>query len=191
MLKKFKSSYIMQIVFNCLKEKIKLKIVKYNEAVKKRLNIGLINYKLFTGKYLIYETNGIGKEYNSYNDKLLFEGEYKNGERNGKGKEYNKYDILIYEGEYKNGERNGKGEEYNKYGILIYEGEYKNGERNGKGKEYNQDSSFIFERKYLNGKRWNGKGFDKNKNIVYKLKDGKGYVKEYNEEYNNYKINFL
>ena len=87
----------------------------------------------------IYETNGIGKEYNSYNDELLFEGEYKNGERNGKGKEYNKFGDVLFEGEYKNGERNGKGQEYNFYrkkdkkrsefpenekNSIIFEGEY-------------------------------------------------------------------
>ena len=54
----------------------------------------MINHKLFTGKYLIYGTNGFPKEYNSYNDKLCFEGKYKNEERNGNGKEYNEYDNL-------------------------------------------------------------------------------------------------
>ena len=156
MLEKIKLSYFILIVFNYLNERIKLKIIKYNEAFKNRLNISLINYKLFTGKYLIYETNGIGKEYD-YDDKLLFDGEYKNGERNGKGKEYNQY------------------------GKLIYEGEYKIGERNGKGKEYDFDDKLIFEGEYKNGKRWNGKGFDKYKNIVYELKDGKGIVSELNK----------
>ena len=52
MLENIKSSYIMQIVFNCLNDRLKIKIVKYNEKIKSKLNIGLINYKLFSGKYL-------------------------------------------------------------------------------------------------------------------------------------------
>ena len=150
MLKNIKSSYFILIVFDYLNEKIKLKIVKYNEAIKKKISIQLINYKLFTGKYLIYEQNGTGKEYNSYNDKLLFEGEYKNGERNGQGKEYNEYGRLIFEGEYKNGERNGKGKEYGDYGRLIFEGEYKSGER-WNGKVYDKNGHLLFEGEYLNG----------------------------------------
>ena len=31
--------------------------------VKNLMNIKLINYKLYKGKYIIYETNGKGKEY--------------------------------------------------------------------------------------------------------------------------------
>ena len=30
------------------------------------------------------------------------------------------------------------------------------------------------------GLKWNGKGYDVRNNIVYELKNGKGYVKEYN-----------
>ena len=223
MMKNIKSSYFIKIIFDYLNEKIKLKIVKYNKALKDIIDIQLLNYKLFTGKYLIYETNGIGKEYDNNNDGLLFEGEYKNGERNGKGKEYNIYNTyqhILFEGEYKNGKRNGRGKQYNIYGKLIYEGEYlngkrwngkgfdenenilyelidgrgnveelinqfikfegeyKNGERNGKGKEYNIYKDILFEGEYFYGKRWNGKGFDEKKNILYELKDGKGYVKE-------------
>ena len=111
-------------------ERNKLKLIKYNKSLQENMNISLINYKNFSGKYIIYEQNGKGKEYD-YDGKLKFEGEYLNGERNGKGKEY----------------------DYN--GKLRFEGEYLNGKRNGKGKEYNDDK-LIFEGEYLNGKRWNG-----------------------------------
>ena len=86
-------------------------------ALQKLIDISLFNYKLFSGKYIIYESNKIGKEYAGEDDTLIFEGEYLNGERNGKGKEYN-YDNgeLTFEGEYLNGERNGKGKEFNKNG---------------------------------------------------------------------------
>ena len=34
---------------------------------------------------------------------------------------------------------------------------------------------------YLNGNRWNGKRYDdSNNNIVYELKNGNGFIKEYN-----------
>jgi len=72
------------------------------------LDISLINYKIFSGRYIIFEKNGTGKEYDGYNDKLIFEGEYLHGKRNGKGKEYY-FGDLIFEGEYINGKRNGKG----------------------------------------------------------------------------------
>ena len=228
MLKKIKSTFFVKLLFTFLHEKIKLKMVKYNKNMQKQIDISIINYKLFTGNFIIYESKGQGEEYNYINE-LIYVGEYKNGERNGKGKEYD-YEELIYEGEYLNGKRNGKGIEYNlsdtpifkgeylngkkwngrgffisnnnknkiEYEIrngkgfcqerfiydqllfFAYEGEYKNGERNGKGKEYDDDEELIFEGEYLNGKRWNGRGYDENGNIIYELKDGNGFVKEFN-----------
>ena len=78
-----------------------------------------------------------------------------------------------------NGKRNGKGKEYYFNGNLRFEGDYLNGKRNGKWKEYYNDcQKIIFEGEYKNGLRWNGKGYDNN-NVVYELKNGNGYVKEY------------
>ena len=153
MLQNTKSIYILKKFFTLLDEKTKLDIIKYNKHMQNILDISLINYKIFSERYIIYGENGKGKEYN-YDDKLLFEGEYLNGKRNGKGKEY--YDgKLIFEGEYLNGERNGKGKEYDHiYGNLRFEGEY------------------------LNGEKWNGNGYN-NDNIIYSLKNGKGSIKEY------------
>ena len=37
-----------------------------------------------------------------------------------------------------------------------------------------------FEGEYLNGRKWKGKRYDRNNKLVFKLKDGKGHVKEYN-----------
>ena len=31
----------------------------------------------------------------------------------------------------------------------------------------------------MNGKKWNGKGYDKDYNIIYELKNGTGFIKEY------------
>ena len=96
--------------------------------------------------------------YNCYNENLIFDGEYLNGQRNGKGKEFFDNDYISYEGEYFKGKRNGKGKEYNYKGNLIFDGEY------------------------LNGKRWNGIGYNNNNSIIYELKNGKGYIKEYDFE---------
>jgi len=180
MLKNIKSSYFIQILFAYLDDKQKLKIVKYNKNLQKMIYINIINYYRFSGRYIIYESNGIGKEYDGETDKLIYEGEYLNGEKNGRGKEYDIFkDYLVFESEYKNGKRNGKGKEYDYYGNLRFEGEYLNnkewiGEKydiygtikyklnndiNGKGKEYFDfdNGQLIFEGEYLNGKR-NGKG---------------------------------
>ena len=53
------------------------------------------------------------------------------------------------------------------------------GKRNGKGKEYNKNGNLIFEGEFKNGLKWNGKGYDNHKNIVYELIYGNGKVKEY------------
>ena len=102
-LDKMKSVFFSRILFSHLDEKIKLKIIKYNKKLKNKIDIKLINYKFYTGKYIIYEKNGKGKEYSGYSDDCKFEGEYLNGQRNGKGKEYDYDGKLIFEGEYLNG----------------------------------------------------------------------------------------
>ena len=123
MLQNIKSSYFIKLIYTFVEEAQKLKLIRYNKSMQKNLDISIINYKFFSGRYIIYESNGIGKEYNGYDDILTFEGEYLNGQRHGKGKEYYYDDILTFEGEYLNGKRNGKGKEYNKHGKLIFEGE--------------------------------------------------------------------
>ena len=182
MLKNIKSSYFIQLVYTYVEFAQKLKLIKYNKYLQNLTGIHFSNYKYFSGKYIIYESNGIGKEYDGHNDILIYEGEYLNGQRNGKGKEYWKDGKLKFEGEYLNGKRNGKGKEYTYYyNQLIFEGEYLNGKKNGKGKEYWKDGKMKikFEGEYLNDKEWIGtcKYDDK---IIFKLDNninGKG--KEY------------
>ena len=109
---------------------------------------------------------------------------------NGEG--YNSKNECIYK------LKDGLGfvKEIDEYGYLKYEGEYLNGERNGSGKEYFKEV-LVFEGKYLNGKKWDGKGYNKNQKLIYELKDGNGFIKEYdvfNElkfegEYSNGEIN--
>ena len=140
---------------------MKLKIVKYNKNYQYLLKIKLINYQIFSGKYIEYESKGKVKEYDSYNGHLIYEGEYLNGKRNGKGKEYNKYGT----------------------GVMLFEGNYLNGKRNGEGKLYFDTEELAFKSEYLNGKKWNGKGYDRNGYMVYELKNGNGFVKEYDVNY--------
>ena len=105
MLKNIKSVYFIKLLFSFVQEKNKLKIVKYNKSLQKNININIINYKFISGRYIIYGSNGNGKEYNGENDQLIFEGEYLNGERNGIGKEYYYDGELKFEGEYLNGKK--------------------------------------------------------------------------------------
>ena len=183
-----------------------MKTIIVNKNMQDKLNINIMNYKLFGGKYIIYETKNKGKEYD-YNDELLYEGEFLHGKRNGKGKEYiNRYDKdeVIFEGNYLNGKRNGPGKEYGYLNLENFEGEYLNGERwNGKVKvygteededesdyeydyEYEYDNSYYIEIKedqYLNGERFE-KITDINGNILKEMKNLNGLMKEYYDKNN-------
>ena len=139
MLENVKSQYFVKLLFTFLLHKRKLRIVRYNKQLQKKLDINLIFYKNMTNKYIIYETEGIGKEYNLEGE-LLFKGHYHNGERNGYGEEYIFSNIKYkkYKGEYKDGKRNGYGKE--NYNYNTFEGEFKNGKYwNGKYKEEDYD----------------------------------------------------
>ena len=184
MLEDIKSIYTLKIIFSFVNEGKKLGIVRHNKNLQKNIDISLVNYQLFSGKYLVYEAGGKvkGKEYDCYNEQLMFEGEYLNGKRNGKGKEYNEEGIdgiPFFEGEYLNGKRNGKGYGFSPILNAIYEGEYLNGVINGKGKEYDSYGNVQFEGKYLNNIRFEGKAFYNGKPL-YNLIDGKGKIEKNN-----------
>ena len=94
-----RSKFILKTIFNNINYGRKLNLILYNKILQKGLNIDIIDFKMFTGRYKITEENEKVKEYNSYNDNLIYEGEYLNGKRNGKGREYNfNGDTIIYEG---------------------------------------------------------------------------------------------
>ena len=98
----------------------KLKLIIQNKDIQKKIDICLINCKIFSGRYIIFDENNKNKRkiYNSLDDELIFEGEYLNGKKNGQVKEYDSY--FIFEGEYKNRKKwNGKC--HNEDGDLIYE----------------------------------------------------------------------
>ena len=183
MLKNIKSSYFIKKIFSYLDEGQKLKVVKYNKRLQENIKINIINYKFYSGIYIIYVSNRFIKAYFGADDSLIYEGEYLNGKRHGKGKEYNYKGQLKFEGEYLNGKINGKGKEYSR-GKLRFEGEYLNGKRHGKGKEYDWNDILRFEGEYINDKKWIGIGYDSNGNISYKLNNNiNGKNKEYH--YNN------
>ena len=94
MLNNIKSNFIMRKIFIHLYDRRQLKLIKYNKILQNKNNISLYNYKIFSGRYIEYEKDGKGKEYD-YRGILLFEGEYLNGERNGKGKEYDFNGCII------------------------------------------------------------------------------------------------
>ena len=120
----------MRYLFSLMEDRKQLHLVKYNKSLQKILNINIINYRVLSGKYTIYENEKINDNFGD----ILYKVEYLNGKRNGKGKEYNKKGELIFEGEYLNGKKSKRKEYLN--GKLIFEGEYLNGKKNGEYKEF-------------------------------------------------------
>jgi len=183
MLEKIKSKFFLRMLFSTLDERSKLKLVQYNKRLQKEININIVNYKIFSGRYIIYETNEIGAEYNNYNDKIVFEGEYLNGKRNGKGKVYDDFMRMFFEVEYLNGKRCNE-KIYNQVNNKI------NYLKEGKGfirdyfikDTFNNfiDNEIEFEEYFfLNGNKWNGKGYNLKGNNINHLNNGNGTVREY------------
>ena len=132
----------------------------------------IIAYELKNGNVCI-------KEYYN-NNEIKYEAEYLNGEFNGKFKKYDLDNVLEFEGEYLNGKRNGKGKQYDYKGKLEFDGKYLYGHKR-KGKLYLK-KILIYEGEFSFDKKWNGKGYDENGNTIYELKNGKGKVKECDDD---------
>ena len=174
MLEKIKSIYFSRNLLSSLEESRKLKLIKYNKNFQNMINLTLINFKRLSGKYIIFDNNGKGKEYDIYSKNLIFEGEYLEGKKwNGKGYDKNNVSIEIKNGkgfmkfyysngqikndcEFLDGEIKGKVKQYDSDGQLLFEGEYLNGLRNGRGEEYNFNGKIIFEGEYLSGWKYTG-----------------------------------
>ena len=138
MLNKISSSYILKQILDNINNKRKLNIIKYNKKLQNRADFNILDYKRFSGKYIIENKYGEIVEYNGGNNHRIYEGEYLDGKRNGQGREYNSDGKLIFEGEYSEGKKfKGYIYEYADTGNLIFEGGYLCG-KNGKGKEYDK-----------------------------------------------------
>ena len=57
MMKNIRSHYIIKFIFSFVEETIKLDLIKYNKNLQNKLDINLINYKLLSEKYIVYESN--------------------------------------------------------------------------------------------------------------------------------------
>ena len=178
-MKNIKSIFYKRLLLSHLNEKIKLDLIKYNKCLQNILDISLINYKVYSGKYIIYEKDRKGKLYNAYEDRLLFEGEFLNGKKHGKGKEYTYIGKINFEGEYLNGIINGKGKEYFDDGKIKYEGNYLNGLRHGEGILYYNNGKIRFMGEYSYGRIWNGKVFDCYWKKFFEIINGAGYIRDY------------
>ena len=56
MIGKIKSYYILKKIFSLVDEEKKLKLVIYNKRFQNKLNLDINNYKILSGKYIIYES---------------------------------------------------------------------------------------------------------------------------------------
>ena len=72
-----KSDYFLQILFNNIKKKKSIDIVKYNKNIKKRINISINDYKEYSENYSSIEieikpvNNKFGKFFN-----IIYNGKY-------------------------------------------------------------------------------------------------------------------
>ena len=113
------------------------------------------------GKY----SDKVWKGFGDKDTHPVYKGDVKNGKPHGQGTE-TLSDGRKYEGEWKDGERNGQGTGSSTDGEK-YSGEWKDGKKYGQGTlTYPERDKFLGEFK---GKPWNGKWYDKNGNILYKL----------------------
>ena len=198
------STYIISDIFSFLDIKERLKVIKYNKSLQSKLGFNLDFFKKISGRYLLIEEVNFGKEFTLDNNILVYIGGYKDGKRNGFGVEYDNLGTFKFQGEFINGKRNGEGNEFiKKSNDVVDSGKYKNGKRNGLGRKYHGRTELKFEGEFLNdlkegmgkqfysngklkfegeykkGKKWNGKGYDIDGNIIYEIKEGKGYFKKY------------
>ncbi len=63
MLTNVKSIFFIKYLFSFVDEARTLEIIKYNKSLQNILNINIINYKIKSKYYIIFEANGKGKLY--------------------------------------------------------------------------------------------------------------------------------
>ena len=70
MLENIRSYYITRIVFSFIDLKKAYILVKYNKSLFNKLDINTIYFKALSEKYVIFEKNGIAREYSPFDNKL-------------------------------------------------------------------------------------------------------------------------
>ena len=95
---------------------------------------------------------------------------------------HKKAEILRYNKNIKTTANKIIGKECDSDGNVKFEGECLDGKRNGKGREFYKSGSLMFDGEYLNGKRWNGKAYSRKGILAGELKNGNGFMKEYDYE---------
>ena len=86
MVENIKSNFFVRYLFSFVDDGKQLYLVKYNKRLQKLLNINIMNYRFFTGKYIEYDTNEKVKIYDCFSNNLIFEGEFINGKKKWKRK---------------------------------------------------------------------------------------------------------
>ena len=135
--------------------------------IKQYKNIRIID-KLNEGKLIITEYDGL-------NETKLFQFECLNGERQGKVKTYYNDGKLKSGEDYLNRKRTEAVKAYYKNGNFKSEENYLNFKKNGIVKEYYLNGKLNADKEYTNIQ--NEKEYN---NLINELKEGKGYIKEYN-----------
>ena len=120
-------------------------------------------YKWKSGSRWVWKSFGVDGIQTKYM------GEIKNGKPDGRGIKL-KPDGGKYVGEFKDGLPNGQGTETFSNGEK-YIGEFKDGKFHGQGTKTWSDGMYVG--KYKDGKLWTGIFYDKNRNISFKVVNGR------------------
>ncbi|MCB0446452.1 MAG: toxin-antitoxin system YwqK family antitoxin [Gelidibacter sp.] len=137
--------------------------VKFYSSTGKLISEGMMDDKLFIGKWTYYQnkTKGIlsTEEYNDkgqlHGDKLVYyengklaeKSTYVNGEIDGVSTWYSDNGTIVKEFTYKNGLLHGPSKYYNAKGQLLAEGSYKNDQKHGIWKYY-ENGKFTEEKDF-------------------------------------------
>jgi len=123
------------------------------------------------GKYVGQIKNGepCGHGTFTYPNGEKYVGEWKDGKRHGQGT-YTLPNGEKYVGEFKDGLANGQGTETFSNGEK-YIGEFKDGKFHGQGTKTWSDGMYVG--KYKDGKLWTGIFYNKNRNISFKVVNGR------------------
>ena len=93
MWKNIRSKYILQIIFNHLKEKFRLKLISHCKFFQSKIDVDINDYKKNTKIRIIKNGDGTCKIQSLIDGFVYYEGGYLNNKKEGKGKEYKPVEI--------------------------------------------------------------------------------------------------